>query len=53
MPMQFDKDPEKSIRQAIELLKENNQIEAGDPVVILSDVLNQDFDTEAILLRKA
>ena len=52
-PMQFDKDPEKSIRQAIELLKENNQIEAGDPVVILSDVLNQDFDTEAILLRKA
>ena len=51
--MQFDKDPEKSIRQAIEVLKENDQIEAGDPVVILSDVLNQDFDTEAILLRKA
>ena len=51
--MQFDKDPEKSIRQAIKLLKENGQIEAGDPVVILSDVLNQDFDTEAILLRKA
>lgn len=52
-PMQFNKDPEKSIRHAIDLLREKGQIETGDSVVILSDVLNQDFDTEAILLRKA
>ena len=52
-PMQFNKDPEKSIRHAIDLLREKGQIEPGDSVVILSDVLNQDFDTEAILLRKA
>jgi pyruvate kinase len=52
-PMQFNKDPEKSIRHAIDLLRKKDQIEAGDSVVILSDVLNQDFDTEAILLRKA
>ena len=52
-PMQFNKDPEKSIRHAIDLLREKGQIESGDSVVILSDVLNQDFDTEAILLRKA
>jgi uncharacterized protein (DUF362 family) len=51
--MQFNKDPEKSIRHAIDLLREKGQIEPGDSVVILSDVLNQDFDTEAILLRKA
>ena len=52
-PMQFEKQPEESIRKAIEFLKEKDLIESGDPVVILSDVLNQDFDTEAILLRKA
>ncbi|MBP83280.1 MAG: pyruvate kinase [Verrucomicrobiales bacterium] len=52
-PMQFNKDPEKSIRHAIDLLRKKGQIAAGDSVVILSDVLNQDFDTEAILLRKA
>tara|TARA_R110000850_G_scaffold207995_4_gene334075 strand:- start:2465 stop:3871 length:1407 start_codon:yes stop_codon:yes gene_type:complete len=51
--MEFSNDPEESIRQAIELLKDRKLIESGDPVVILSDVLNRDFDTEAILLRRA
>jgi len=51
--MEFSKNPDESIREAIDLLKEKGEIETGDPVVILSDVLNQDFDTEAILLRKA
>ncbi len=51
--MEFANNPDESIREAITLLKDSGQIETGDPVVILSDVLNQDFDTEAILLRKA
>lgn len=49
----FADNPEATIRQAIEFLKDQQYIEEGDPCVILSDVLNQDFDTEAILLRKA
>jgi len=51
--MEFLDRPEETIRKAIEFLKERGEIEDGDPVVILSDVLNRDFDTEAILLRKA
>ncbi|MDF1812439.1 MAG: pyruvate kinase [Verrucomicrobiales bacterium] len=51
--MQFADSPESTIRNAMEFLKDRNFVEAGDPCVILSDVLNQDFDTEAILLRKA
>lgn len=51
--MEFANHPEDSIRKAVDLLKEKGLIETGDPVVILSDVLNGDFDTEAILLRKA
>lgn len=45
--------PDDSIRRAIDLLKENGFVEAGNPLVILSDILHRDFDTEAILLRKA
>lgn len=45
--------PDDSIRRAIDLLKERGLVETGDPLVILSDILNRDFDTEAILLRKA
>ncbi len=51
--MDFLDNPEGSIRKAIDFLKDRGEIENGDPVVILSDVLNKDFDTEAILLRKA
>ncbi len=51
--MDFADTPANSIRNAIEFLKERGEVEDGDPIVILSDVLNRDFDTEAILLRKA
>ena len=49
----FADDPDTTIRNAIEILHEKDLVELGDPVVILSDVLAGDFDTEAILLRKA
>jgi len=52
-PMEFAEQPEDSIRQAIDFLKERGQIESGDPIVILSDVLGGAFDTESILLRRA
>ncbi len=51
--MEMADHPEDSIRRAVDYLKEKGLIEAGAPVVILSDILNRDFDTEAILLRKA
>lgn len=51
--MEMADHPEDSIRRAVDYLKEKGLIEAGGPVVILSDILNRDFDTEAILLRKA
>ncbi len=52
-PMDFADRPEVTIQNAIEILRERGLVEAGDPIVILSDVLTGDFDTEAILLRKA
>ena len=51
--MEMADHPEDSIRRAVDYLKEKGLIEAWSPVVILSDILNRDFDTEAILLRKA
>lgn len=51
--MDFADTPADNIRNAIEFLKQRGEVEEGDPIVILSDVLNRDFDTEAILLRKA
>lgn len=51
--MDFASQPEENIRIAIEFLKEKGLAESGNPVVIVSDVLNREFDTEAILLRKA
>jgi pyruvate kinase len=51
--MEMADHPEDSIRRAVDYLKEKGLVEAGSPVVILSDILNRDFDTEAILLRKA
>ncbi|MEQ1841676.1 MAG: pyruvate kinase, partial [Verrucomicrobiales bacterium] len=51
--MDFAESPEATIRQAIDFLKEQHLVETGEPCVILSDVLNQDIDTDAILLRKA
>ncbi|MEM6280224.1 MAG: pyruvate kinase alpha/beta domain-containing protein, partial [Verrucomicrobiota bacterium] len=51
--MDFAADPEESIRNAIDFLRGKGLIEKGGRVVILSDVLNEDFDTESILLRHA
>ncbi|MCG8602001.1 MAG: pyruvate kinase [Verrucomicrobiales bacterium] len=51
--MEFADQPEESIRKAISFLKKKEQIESGDPIVILSDVLGGAFDTESILLRRA
>ncbi|NNE92847.1 MAG: pyruvate kinase [Verrucomicrobiales bacterium] len=51
--MDFEKTPEETIRKAIQFLLDRDSVEEGDPIVILSDVLSGDFDTEAILLRKA
>ncbi|MGB3120505.1 MAG: pyruvate kinase [Verrucomicrobiales bacterium] len=50
--MEFAENPEATIRQAIEHLKSRSFVAAGDPVVILSDVLTGDFDTNSVLLRK-
>lgn len=52
-PMEFADRPEITIQNALEILRGQELVEPGDPVVILSDVLTGDFDTEAILLRKA
>lgn len=51
--MDFEAAPEASIRRALDRLKAEGLVEAGDPVVILSDVLGGAFDTDAILLRRA
>lgn len=45
--------PEATIHQAIEFLRAHGLVQTGEPVVVLSDLLTGDFDTEAILLRKA
>jgi len=46
-------DPEKAIREAIELLRQHNLIKPGDPLVILSDALYDGVNVDAILLREA
>jgi len=51
--MEFADTPEVTIRGAIDMLLEKELVEDGDPIVILSDVLTGESDTEAILLRKA
>jgi len=50
---EFADDHDVCIANAIEALREAGHVEAGDPVVILSDILASDFDTNAVLLRKA
>ncbi|MEM9280734.1 MAG: pyruvate kinase [Verrucomicrobiota bacterium] len=51
--MDFADEAEESIRRAIDTLRDRELIESGDALVILSDVLNPNSDTEAILLRRA
>jgi pyruvate kinase len=45
--------PEKSIRDAIDLLRAHRLIKPGDPLVILSDALYEGVKLDAILLRDA
>jgi pyruvate kinase len=45
--------PEKSIRDAIDLLRAHCLIKPGDPLVILSDALYEGVKLDAILLRDA
>lgn len=51
--MDFATQSEECIRIAINFLMGRGLIKAGQPVVVVSDVLNREFDTGAILLRKA
>lgn len=52
-PMTLADRPEETIHRAIEFLRGRGLVQTGDPVVVLSDLLTGDFDTDAILLRKA
>ena len=45
--------PEKSIRDALEMLRSYGLIKPGDPLVILSDALYDGVNVDAILLREA
>lgn len=45
--------PEQSIRDALDLLRRQNLIKPGDPLVILSDALYDGVNVDAILLRQA
>lgn len=45
--------PETTIRVALELLRRENLIKPGDPLVILSDALHEQINVDAILLREA
>lgn len=45
--------PEQSIRDALDLLRRENLIKPGDPLVILSDALYDGVNVDAILLRQA
>lgn len=45
--------PERSIRDALDILRRENLIKTGDPLVILSDALYDGVNVDAILLREA
>ncbi len=50
--LRFDEgDPEKAIRDAIEMLRSLGHVKPGDPLVILSDALYDGINVDAILLR--
>lgn len=54
-PLRFDfaADPGQTTELALALLRERGLVAAGDPVVIVSDVLLPGFDNGAVLLRHA
>jgi pyruvate kinase len=52
--MEFNsKNPSATIESAIKTLRERSLVLAGDPIVILSDVLHDDLIVDSILLRQA
>lgn len=46
-------DPEKTIANALAILRGKELVKPGDTLVILSDVLDGNFDNQSILVRKA
>lgn len=55
VPFRLDlaEDPEETLRRALDLLRGRGLVSAGDPVVVVSDVLLPVFDDAAVLLRHA
>jgi pyruvate kinase len=52
--MPFEKgNPEANIRTALEILRQKELVQVGDPMVILSDALYDEANVDAILLREA
>jgi pyruvate kinase len=49
--MEFDREPQETILTALDLLKKRKLICAGDPIVILTDVLHDELVVDSILLR--
>lgn len=50
---EFSDDHDACIVNAIEHLRSTGHVQSGDPVVVLSDIMTSNFDTNAVLLRKA
>lgn len=48
----FSKDPEKTIDRAFEVLKENENLEEGDRIIVLSDILVKDEFVQTIQYRE-
>jgi pyruvate kinase len=51
--LELSDDPEETLRRAFALLRERGLVAAGDPAVIVSDVLLPGFDDASVLLRHA
>lgn len=49
----FGEDAEKMIEAGLNLLKKEGHLKDGDPVILLSDVFQGEFDVDSIIWRKA
>ncbi len=49
--MDFSSDPEKTVRAALERLRERDRVLPGDPIVVISDVAAGDENVCAIQVR--
>jgi len=50
--IEFSKDPEKTIKKAIEILKEKNYLKKNSQIVVVSDILIEKQYVETIQIRK-